>query len=158
MHFAYLGIKAERFSQLPVQVEKAAVEKTKVVMVKGLLLVQRINAKNWSLIPFTCLSPPISHTEIFVDSVFNIIPLALRQKNNFHLFQYASKTSSPSSFLASKLISSSLPTPRKLACSSWKRIFLPLQVLQWKPMRWARFVWEYRQNSYLSPFLKPRGC
>lgn len=46
MHFAYLGIKAERFSQLPVQVEKAAVEKTKVVMVKGLLLVQRINAKN----------------------------------------------------------------------------------------------------------------
>lgn len=47
MHFAYLRIKVERFSQLPVKVEKAAVEKTKMVMVKGvLLLVQRINAQN----------------------------------------------------------------------------------------------------------------
>lgn len=58
VHFAYLRIKAERFSQLTVKVEKAAVEKSGVVMVKELHLVQSISTQNRSLFPFPSLSSP----------------------------------------------------------------------------------------------------
>lgn len=74
------GFKAERFSQLTVKVEKAAVEKPRVVMVKGLHLVQSISTQNRSLLPFTSLSPPTSQTKDFVDPLCNINPLATRQK------------------------------------------------------------------------------
>lgn len=60
MHFAYLRIKVERFSQLIVKEEKATVENSRVVAVKGLHLVQSISTSNISLFPFTSLSPPTS--------------------------------------------------------------------------------------------------
>lgn len=58
MHFAYLRIKAERFSQLTEKVEKAAVEKPRLVTVRGLRLVQSISAQNRSLFPFISLQLP----------------------------------------------------------------------------------------------------
>jgi len=80
MHFAYLRIKAERFSQLTVKVEKATVEKPTVVTVNGLHLVQSISTQKRPLYLFTSLSPSTSQPKDFVDPLLKVNPLATRQK------------------------------------------------------------------------------
>ena len=116
MHFAYLRIKAERFSQLTVKVEKAAVEKPRVVTVKGLHLVQSISTQNRSLFPFTSLSPPTSQPKDFVDPLLNINPLATRQKVISTPFSKLQKPAAPLLFWHQIHIFS-LPTRKQLACS-----------------------------------------
>lgn len=80
MHFAYLRIKAERFSQLTVKAKKAAVEKPTVVTVKGLHLVHSIGTQSKFPFPFTSPSYPTPQPKDIEDPLLIINPSVTSQR------------------------------------------------------------------------------